>query len=148
MLKEFKAFLLQTNALALAVGVIIGGAVGKVVSSLAADILMPLISMVIPGGAWRDAKFVLATKPDGTVANAVTYGQFFGAVVDFVIIAFVVFMLTKMLLRPEPAPALAATKTCPECLETIPLAAKRCRACGSLVAPSGSPASDRLQTSA
>ena len=131
MLKEFKAFLLQTNALALAVGVIIGGAVGKVVSSLAADILMPLISLIIPGGAWRDAKFVLATKPDGTVANAVTYGQFFGAVVDFVIIAFVVFMITKALLKPAPT---APTKSCPECKEIIPADARKCRACASVVA--------------
>ncbi len=131
MLKEFKDFLLKTNALALAVGVIIGGAVGKVVSSLAADILMPLISMIIPGGAWRDAKFVLSTKPDGTVANAVTYGQFFGAVVDFVIIAFVVFMITRALLKPAPS---APTKSCPECKEIIPADARKCRACASVVA--------------
>ena len=104
MLKEFREFLLKTNALALAVGVIIGGAVGKVVSSLVADILMPLISLLIPGGAWREAKFVLVTKPDGTVANAVTYGTFVGAVVDFVIVAFCVFMITKALLKPAPAP--------------------------------------------
>lgn len=133
MIKEFKAFLLQTNALALAIGVIIGGAVGKVVSSLAADILMPLISTIIPGGAWREAKFVLKANPDGTVANAVTYGQFFGAVVDFVIIAFVVFMITKALLKPAPAPAAPPTKVCPECKEIIPADARRCRACTSAV---------------
>ena len=133
MLKEFKAFLLQTNALALAVGVIIGGAVGKVVSSLAADILMPLISTIIPGGAWREAKFVLSTKPDGTVANAVTYGQFFGAVVDFIIIAFVVFMITKAIIKPAPAAAAAPTKVCPECKEIIPADARKCRACASAV---------------
>ena len=132
MIKEFKAFLLQTNALALAIGVIIGGAVGKVVSSLAADILMPLISTIIPGGAWREAKFVLATKPDGTVANAVTYGQFFGAVVDVVIIAFVVFMITKALLKPAPAEG-PPSKECPECKEIIPAAARKCRACASPV---------------
>jgi len=131
MIKEFKEFLLKTNALALAVGVIIGGAVGKVVSSLAADILMPLIGMIIPGGAWRDAKYVLSTKPDGTVANAITYGQFFGAIVDFVIIAFVVFMITKAFLKPAPG---APTKTCPECKEIIPADARKCRACASAVA--------------
>src|SRR5712691_4161311 len=87
MLAEFKKFLLQTNALALAVGVIIGGAVGKVVSSLVADILMPLIGLIIPGGAWRELSFVLTTKPDGSPANAITYGAFIGSVVDFVIIA-------------------------------------------------------------
>ena len=133
MLKEFKTFLLQTNALALAVGVIIGGAVGKVVGSLASDILMPLIGLLIPGGAWREQAFVLSSKPDGTVANAITYGQFLGAVVDFVIIAAVVFMITRSLLKPAPAPAPAATKPCPECLEIIPKAAHKCRACGSIV---------------
>ncbi len=131
MLKEFKGFLLQTNALALAVGVIIGGAVGKVVSSLVADILMPVIGVLIPGGAWRDLRFVLTTKPDGTAANAITYGQFMGALVDFVIIAFCVFVITRALLKP--APAAPETKSCPDCLETLPKAARKCRACGSAV---------------
>ena len=131
MLKEFKSFLTQTNALALAIGVIIGGAVGKVVGSLASDILMPVIGLVIPGGAWRELKMVLSTKADGTVANAITYGQFLGAVVDFVIIAFVVFMIARSLLKPAPAPAPPPTKQCPECLETLPKAARKCRACGS-----------------
>src|SRR5437867_11464711 len=133
MLAEFKKFLLQTNALALAVGVIIGGAVGKVVSSLVSDILMPLIGLIIPGGAWRELSFVLTTKPDGTPANAITYGAFIGAVVDFVIIAACVFMITKALLKPAPAAPAPATKTCPDCLETVPAAARKCRACGSAV---------------
>jgi large conductance mechanosensitive channel len=136
MVKEFREFLLKTNALALAIAVIIGAAVGKVVSSLVADVIMPVVSLAIPGGTWRDARIVLNTTTDATgkvVEHAITIGQFLGNVVDFVIIAFVVFMLTKMLLRPEPAPPAAATKTCPECLETIPLAAKRCRACTSPV---------------
>ena len=132
MLKEFKAFLLQTNALALAVGVIIGGAVGKVVSSLVSDILMPVIGMAIPGGAWRELKFVLSAKPDGTPLNAITYGAFLGAIVDFVIIAFCVFMITKALLKPAPAGP-PTTKSCPACLESIPKAASKCRACGSAV---------------
>src|SRR5262249_61742098 len=110
MLKEFKAFLLQTNALALAVGVIIGAAVGKVVSSLVSDILMPVIGLAIPGGAWRELKFVLTTKPDGTPANAITYGAFIGSVVDFLIVAAAVFMITKAFLNPAPS---APNTTCP-----------------------------------
>lgn len=133
MLKEFKGFLLETNALALAVGVIIGAAVGKVVASLVSDILMPLIGMAIPGGAWREAKFVLSLKDDGTVANAITYGQFLGAIIDFVIIAFVVFTVTKMILKPAPAAPAPPTKVCPECRETIPAEARKCRACTSAV---------------
>ena len=133
MLEDFKAFLLQTNALALAIGVIIGAAVGKVVGSLVSDVLMPLISTVIPGGAWRDARFVLSMKDDGTVANAVTYGQFAGAIVDFVIIAAVVFMVTKMIVKPAPAAPAPPTKVCGECKETVPADARKCRACGSAV---------------
>ena len=131
MLAEFKKFLLQTNAMALAVGVIIGGAVGKVVSSLVSDILMPVVGLLIPGGAWRDLKFVLSTKPDGTPGNAITYGAFAGAVVDFAIIAACVFLLTKLLLKPAPVPPPPPTKTCPECLESVPASARKCRACCS-----------------
>jgi len=133
MLKEFRDFLTKTNALALAVGVIIGGAVGKVVSSLVADILMPIISLGIPGGSWRDAKIVLKANPDGTVANAITIGTFIGTVFDFVIIGFAIFMITRMLLKPEPAVPAAPTKVCPECKETIPADARKCRACASPV---------------
>ena len=70
MIKGFKEFLLKNNVLALAVAVIVGGAVGKVVSSLAADILMPLIGMVLPAGDWRKAEWVLASGPDGKAISA------------------------------------------------------------------------------
>jgi large conductance mechanosensitive channel len=133
MLKEFREFLLKTNALALAVGVIIGAAVGKLVGSLVSDIIMPAIGVVIPGGAWRDLKIVLTSKPDGTPLNAVTYGAFVGATVDFVIIALVVFLVTKALLKPAPAPPAPPSKTCPACLEVVPQAASKCRACASPV---------------
>jgi large conductance mechanosensitive channel len=119
---EFRAFLTKSNALALAVGVIIGAAVGNVVTALVGDILMPVISRILPSGDWRSAKWVISGS------NAVLYGHFAGVVLDFVIIAFIVFILTKALLRPEPAPP---TKACPQCLETVPKAATRCRACTS-----------------
>ena len=131
MLAEFKKFLLQTNALALAVGVIIGGAVGKVVSSLVADILMPVIGLLIPGGEWRDMAFVLTRKADGSVANAIKYGSFLGGVVDFVIIAFVVFLITKSLLKPAHAPAGPAMKDCGQCGESVLAVAKKCKFCQS-----------------
>ena len=122
LVSEFRSFLTKSNALALAVGVIIGAAVGSVVTALVADILMPLISTILPSGDWRSAKWVISGS------NAILYGHFAGVVLDFVIIAFIVFLITKALLRPEPAPA---TKVCPQCLETVPKAATRCRACTS-----------------
>ena len=133
MLNEFKSFMLKTNALALAVGVIIGAAVGKVVSSIVSDILMPVIGLLVPGGAWREAALVLKHKPDGSPAAQITYGAFLGNVVDFVIIAFVIFMITKALLKPAPAPPAPPTKECQFCKETIPAAATKCRACASPV---------------
>ena len=133
MWNEFKSFLLKTNALALAVGVIIGGAVGKVVSSIVSDILMPVIGLFIPGGAWREAAIVMTRKPDGSPAAQVTYGAFVGNLVDFIIIAFVVFMITKALLKPEPAPPPPPTKECPFCKESVPAAATKCRACASAI---------------
>ena len=133
MVGEFKKFLLQTNALALAVGVIIGAAVGKVVGSLVSDILMPVIGLLAPGGTWRELSFVLSRKPDGTVANAITYGAFIGSAVDFVIVAFVVFIVTKSLLKPAPPAPGPTMKECPECRESIPAAARKCRACTSPV---------------
>lgn len=136
MLAEFRGFLTKTNALALAVGVIIGAAVGNVVSSLAADLLMPIIGMVLPGGSWREAKIVLSTTTDAAgkvTENAILYGHFAGVILDFVIISAVVFLIVRTLVRPVPEPAAAETKSCPECLEMIPAAARRCRACASQV---------------
>ena len=133
MFAEFRGFLTKTNALALAVGVIIGAAVGNIVSGLASDILMPVIGLALPGGGWRDAKIVLRTATDATgkvTENAILYGHFIGAILDFVIISFVLFLIVKALVKPAPVPM----KTCPECLESIPQAAKRCRACTAAVA--------------
>lgn len=132
MLQEFKAFLTKSNALALAVGVIIGAATGKVVSGVVDDLLMPVIGILLPAGDWREAKLVLRTVVDakGKVSeSAIAYGHLLGTLVDFVLIAFVVFMVTKALLKPAAPPP--PTKNCPECLEGIPLEARRCKACGS-----------------
>jgi len=131
MIGDFRGFLTKTNALALAIGVIIGAAVGNIVSALAADILMPVIGLLLPGGDWRQAKVVLKTVTDAagkTTESAILYGHFIGTVIDFLIIALVVFLIVKALVKPAPA---EPTKTCSECLEKVPLAARRCRACTS-----------------
>ena len=137
MLAEFRGFLTKTNALALAVGVIIGAAVGNIVSALAADFLMPIIGLVMPGGSWRDAKIVLSstTVAAGKVTeNAILYGHFIGTFIDFLIISLVLFLIVRALVRPQPVSAPEPTKVCPECLEVIPQAARKCRACTAAVA--------------
>jgi len=137
MIAEFRGFLTKTNALALAIGVIIGAAVGNVVSALVSDLLMPIIGLVLPGGDWREAKYVLSTGVDAAgkpTENAILYGHFIGTVIDFIVIAFVIYLITKALIKPVAVDAPEPTRKCPECLEMIPQAARRCRACASAVA--------------
>src|SRR5690242_8976386 len=134
MMRGFRDFLLKHSVLALAVAVIVGGAVGKVVSSLAADIIMPVIGLVLPSGDWRSAKAILSRSvgPDGKEAiNSLNYGTFFGNVVDFIIISFVVYMITKALIREAPAPAPSPVKICPRCKESVAVDASRCKFCTS-----------------
>jgi large conductance mechanosensitive channel len=123
--KEFREFLLKQNAFALAIGVIIGAAVGKVVSGIVEDLLMPVIGLVPPGGEWGSAQLTLSGQ------NAIKYGDLAGRLIDFFFIALVVFFLAKAFLeKPAAAPA---TKSCPQCLEAIPVGARKCRACASPV---------------
>jgi large conductance mechanosensitive channel len=130
MAREFKDFLVKQNALALAVAVIIGAAIGKVVSSIVDDVINPVLGLALPGGGWREARIVLAHSTDATgkvVENSIQYGHLLGAIVDFVIIGLVVFMIIKYALpKPEAAPS---TKECPQCKTLIPAAATRCSAC-------------------
>ena len=131
MWREFRGFLLKQNALALAVGVITGAALGRVVTSLVSDLVMPLVSLGIPGGEWRSAKIVLghAIGPDGKdIVNALNYGAFVGTVIDFVVVSFAVFLIVRQFLKPAPG---APTKVCQFCRETVPADATKCRACAS-----------------
>src|SRR2546425_11043692 len=124
MIQSFREFLLKHQVMGLAIAVIIGGAVGKFVASLVADIVMPLISPLIPGGEWRTAKLVLntTTTADGKqVVNAINYGNFLGTVIDFIVIAVCVYLITKALIKEAPPAPAAPTKTCPRCTETVPL---------------------------
>lgn len=133
MVQDFKGFLTKSNALALAVGVIIGAAMGKVVSALVADILMPVIGLILPKGDWREAQIVLSTATDAagkTTVNAIKYGDFVGNLVDFVAIALVVFLITKALIKEAPA---APSKTCPFCKEGNAEDATKCKACASAI---------------
>jgi len=130
MWKEFKAFIMRSNVIDLAVGVIIGGAFGKIVASLVNDILMPLIGLILGGVNFSS----LAWKIKDASIN---YGMFLQSVVDFLIIATAIFFIVKAINRlqkkPEtaPAPAEPTTKECPYCLSTIPIKATRCPHCTS-----------------
>jgi large conductance mechanosensitive channel len=128
MIKEFKEFIMKGNVMDLAVAVIIGGAFGKIISSLVGDILMPLIGLIIGGIDFSSLAI--------TVGNAkVTYGNFIQALIDFLIIALVIFLLVKginsLSKKPAPAPAEPTTKECPHCFTTISIKATRCPNCTS-----------------
>ena len=132
MLAEFKGFLLKTNALALAIGVIIGGALGTVVSSLVNDIIMPPIGMALGGVDFSQLKIILKNAVGGNPATevAIRYGTFLNAIIAFVVIAFVVWQISRMLIK-EPPPA--EIKTCLFCKEANAPDATRCRACASAI---------------
>lgn len=127
MLKEFKDFALRGNVMDLAIAVIIGGAFGKIIASLVTDVLMPLIGLLLGG-----ISFANLSVPVGDDA-VVAYGLFIQAVVDFVIVAFVIFLLIQTMNRlKKPAPAAdPTTKECPYCFSTISIKAKRCPNCTS-----------------
>jgi len=147
MLKEFKEFVMRGNVVDLAVGVIIGGAFGSIVSSLVADIIMPPIGLLLGNvdfsnlfillKAGAEAAGPYATLADAQAAGAVTMnvGIFLNAVISFLIVALAVFMVVKAVNRmqkeEEEAPAAPTTKACPFCATDIPIAAVRCPNCTS-----------------
>lgn len=129
MFSEFRTFLFKTNALALAIGVIIGAALGTVVASLVADIIMPPIGLALGGVDFSQLKVVLKAAAGDQPETAIRWGVFLNAVITFVIVTLVVFLISRRFLPPEPdAPE---TRTCPFCRETVPAEATRCRACTS-----------------
>jgi large conductance mechanosensitive channel len=127
MLKEFKTFIMRGNVMDLAVGVIIGAAFGKIVGSLVADIFMPLIGLLIGGIDFSGLAFAFG-------GAKVTYGVFINNVIDFIIIAAVIFFMVKgvnSLIKKPAAPAEPTMKECPRCISTIPIKATRCPHCTS-----------------
>jgi len=139
-MKGFKEFLLQTNALALAIAVIIGGAAGKVVSSLVNDILMPPIGLLLGNVDFSNLFVNLSTTQYASLAEAqragvptIRYGMFLNTAVDFMIVAFCIYAIGKVVMKPAPAPAGPAMKECPQCAEQILAKAKKCKHCTSAV---------------
>ena len=143
-IQDFKGFVLRGNVIDMAVGVIIGGAFGKIVSSMVNDILMPPIGKLIGNVDLKDLFVTLNGKSyqsldEATKAGApvMKFGLFFNQVFDFLIMAAVIFFFVNQMMRlavkKEPDPVAPATKECPDCAETVLLKAKKCKYCGSAV---------------
>ncbi len=144
MFGEFKKFIMRGNVLDLAIGVIIGAAFGKIVTSLVNDVLMPVIGLAAGKVDFSNLFIPLNGQHYDTLADAkkaaapiIAYGVFVNTIIEFLIIAFVIFMIVKQVNRLMPAPPPpppVETKECPECLSTIALKAHRCPQCTSVVA--------------
>ena len=131
--EDFKKFAFKGNVVDLAVGVVIGAAFGKIVSALVADFIMPVVALLMPAGDWRANGFVLRQGVDEKTSAILKYGDFLGAIFDFFLVAFVLFLIVSKLVKAAEGrllgPAGPAPKECPFCLEMIPGAAKRCKFC-------------------
>ncbi|MFH1263943.1 MAG: large conductance mechanosensitive channel protein MscL [Pseudomonadota bacterium] len=124
LVEEFHSFLLKHGVIGLAVGVVIGAAVGKLVKALVDDFIMPVVGVLTPSGDWRAMKVGVGRLQFGV-------GDFLGNVIDFAIVAFVVFMIIKMLIKEKPAAPGPAMKICPACKESVLAEATKCKFCAS-----------------
>jgi large conductance mechanosensitive channel len=140
MWKEFREFVARGNVLDLAVGVIIGAAFGAIITSLVNDIIMPPIGLVTGGVDFTNLFISLNGEEYATLAAAqeagaatINYGNFIQAIINFLIIAFMIFLIVRWAnrVKSQPTPAAPTTKPCPYCLSTIPLGATRCPNCTS-----------------
>src|SRR5579863_3619166 len=141
MFGEFKKFIMRGNVLDLAIGVIIGAAFGKIVTSLVNDMFMPVIGLALGKVDFSNLFITLNGQHFDTLADAkkagaptINYGLFAHTIIEFLIIGFVVFLVVKQVNRfMKPPAAPPTTKNCPECCTPIPIAARRCPACTSTV---------------
>jgi large conductance mechanosensitive channel len=133
MLKEFKEFAMKGNVMDMAVGIIIGAAFGKIVSSLVSDVVMPPIGLLLGNVDFSNLAFTLKEATDSSPAVAIRYGVFINAIIDFLIVALAIFLVIKQMNRlkaPAAVPA-TTTKDCPHCMMTVPIKATRCGHCTS-----------------
>ncbi|NLS94963.1 MAG: large-conductance mechanosensitive channel protein MscL [Planctomycetaceae bacterium] len=136
MLKEFREFAVKGNVVDMAVGIIIGAAFGKIVSSLVNDVIMPPIGLLLGNMDFSSLAITLREKTAEAEAVTVNYGMFINSVIDFVIVAFAIFLVIKQInrLKKAPPPADPTTKECPQCCSVIPIKASRCPHCTSELA--------------
>jgi large conductance mechanosensitive channel len=139
-ISEFKEFVVKGNVMDMAVGIIIGAAFGSIVNSLVKDVLMPPIGMITGGINFADLFYALDGKTYATLAEAqaaaaptINYGLFINSIISFIIVALAIFVLIRKInaLKKQPAPPEPNTKSCPFCMESIPLAAVKCSHCTS-----------------
>jgi large conductance mechanosensitive channel len=134
---DFKKFAFKGNVVDLAVGVVIGGAFGKIVSALVADLVMPVVALILPSGDWRSHGLVLSHAADPKDDVVLKYGDFLGAILDFFVVALALFVIVSRIIKAaeariaRPAAPEAVTRECPLCCETIPRRAKRCKFCAA-----------------
>ena len=144
MFKEFKDFAMRGNVMDMAIGIILGAAFGKIVSSFVKDVLMPPIGKLMGGVDFSNLFILLSEGQYATLAEAqeagaatINYGVFINTVLDFVIVAFAIFMvvrqMNKLKKQEEAPPAEPTTKSCPQCLMEIPIKAERCGHCTSQI---------------
>ncbi len=135
MIKEFKEFAMRGNVVDMAVGIIIGGAFGKIITSFVNDVIMPPIGMLLGNVDFSNLALTLKAKTAEAEAVTLRYGVFINTVLDFLIVAFAIFMVIKQMNRfkkreevPAPVPT---TKDCPKCFSQVPIKATRCPHCTS-----------------
>jgi large conductance mechanosensitive channel len=140
MLEEFKKFAMRGNVVDMAIGIVIGAAFGKIVTSFVNDVLMPPLGKLMGGVDFSNLFINLGSESFASLAAAqeagaatLNYGVFINTVLDFLIVAFAIFMVIKAMnkLKTEEAPKAPDSKSCPQCLSDIPIAAKRCKFCTS-----------------
>ena len=131
MMKEFRDFAMKGNVVDMAVGIIIGAAFGKIVSSLVSDVIMPPIGMLLGNVDFSSLAYTLREATEAAPAVSIKYGLFINTIIDFAIVAFAIFLVIKQMNRLKKPAAAAAptTRDCPQCLMSIPLKATRCGHC-------------------
>jgi len=144
MLKEFKEFIMRGNVMDLAIGIIIGAAFGKIITSFVSDILMPPIGLLLGKVDFANLFITLSGTKYDTLkaakdagAPTINYGVFLGTIIDFLIVAFVIFLIIRQInrMKRQPEEAAPETRVCPFCLSAIPLNATRCAHCTSDLKP-------------